>query len=141
MPPGLPDSGQYPNSFGRRSCHRAILKAILCRSTTTQRVIPEIGRDALIWPVRATPFRRAKIGKSATYRILRGLGSQTAAPNVDRAAGSARHQNCMQRRWQPMSLIELEKSRSEVITTMKDRFSSTELTALRNDLLQGGLID
>jgi hypothetical protein len=24
---------------------------------------------------------------------------------------------------------------------MKDRFSSTELTALRNDLLQGGLID
>jgi hypothetical protein len=26
-------------------------------------------------------------------------------------------------------------------TTMKDRFSSTELTALRNDLLQGGLID
>jgi hypothetical protein len=39
---------------------------------------------------------------------------------------------------------ELRKSRSEVITTMmsmKERFSSTELTALRNDLLQGGLID
>jgi hypothetical protein len=26
-------------------------------------------------------------------------------------------------------------------TTMKERFSSTELSALRNDLLQGGLID
>jgi hypothetical protein len=27
------------------------------------------------------------------------------------------------------------------MTTMKERFSSTELTALRNDLLQGGLVD
>jgi hypothetical protein len=26
-------------------------------------------------------------------------------------------------------------------TAMKERFSSTELTALRNDLLQGGLVD
>jgi hypothetical protein len=31
--------------------------------------------------------------------------------------------------------------RSEVKTTMKERFSVNELTALRNDLLQGGLID
>src|SRR2546425_12357788 len=27
------------------------------------------------------------------------------------------------------------------MTAMKERFSTTELTALRNDLLQGGLID
>jgi hypothetical protein len=27
------------------------------------------------------------------------------------------------------------------MTAMKERFSSTELTALRNDLLQGGLVD
>jgi len=33
------------------------------------------------------------------------------------------------------------KARSEVMTTMKERFSVTELTALRNDLLQGGMID
>jgi hypothetical protein len=52
-----------------------------------------------------------------------------------------RQQNCMQRCWHPVSLIQVEKSGSEVITAMKDRFSSTELTALRNDLLQGGLID
>jgi len=32
------------------------------------------------------------------------------------------------------------KGRSEV-TAMRERFSVTELTALRNDLLQGGLID
>jgi hypothetical protein len=31
--------------------------------------------------------------------------------------------------------------RSEVMTAMKERFSTTELTALRNDLLQGGMID
>jgi hypothetical protein len=46
----------------------------------------------------------------------------------------------MQRSWQAMSLIgkEIEVGGD---TTMKERFSSTELTALRNDLLQGGLID
>ena len=37
------------------------------------------------------------------------------------------------------------RSESEVMTAMemnmKERFSATELTALRNDLLQGGLID
>src|SRR6266852_3433267 len=54
-----------------------------------------------------------------------------------------RHQNCMQRWWHPVSLMRhsSKRSESEVITAMKDRFSSTELTALRNDLLQGGLID
>ncbi len=31
--------------------------------------------------------------------------------------------------------------RSEVMTAMKDRFSVIELAALRNDLLQGGMID
>ena len=38
-----------------------------------------------------------------------------------------------------MSLIRQE--RSEVMTTMTERFSVTELSALRNDLLQGGMID
>ena len=45
----------------------------------------------------------------------------------------------------PMSLIEQSSTRleSEVMTAMndKDRFTMTELTALRNDLLQGGMID
>jgi hypothetical protein len=55
----------------------------------------------------------------------------------------------------PMSLIRQEASRSEseVMTAMtnermtdakmndKDRFTMTELAALRNDLLQGGMID
>jgi hypothetical protein len=46
----------------------------------------------------------------------------------------------------PMSLIEQEveaRSKSEVMTAMndKDRFTVTELTALRNDLIQGGMID
>ena len=49
-----------------------------------------------------------------------------------------------------MSLIRLEvaRSESEVMTAMndkvmndKDRFTMTELAALRNDLLQGGMID
>ena len=33
------------------------------------------------------------------------------------------------------------ESRSEVRTAMKERFTATELTALRNDLLQGGMLD
>jgi hypothetical protein len=56
----------------------------------------------------------------------------------------------------PMSLIrqEARRSESEVMTAMtneemlmnakmndKDRFTMTELAALRNDLLQGGMID
>jgi hypothetical protein len=46
----------------------------------------------------------------------------------------------------PMSLIGKEvesRSESEVMTAMndKDRFTVTELTALRNDLIQGGMID
>ena len=49
----------------------------------------------------------------------------------------------------PMSLIGQEEtevgSKSEVMTAMnendKDRFTVTELTALRNDLIQGGMID
>jgi len=50
----------------------------------------------------------------------------------------------------PMSLIRQEgnRSESEVMTAMsdksmndKDRFTITELAALRNDLLQGGMID
>ena len=47
----------------------------------------------------------------------------------------------MQREWLPMSLIAQEKSRSEVMTAMKEQFSVTELAALRNDLLQSGMID
>jgi hypothetical protein len=50
----------------------------------------------------------------------------------------------------PMTLIRQESNRSEseVMTAMndkqlndKDRFTMTELAALRNDLLQGGMID
>ena len=46
----------------------------------------------------------------------------------------------------PMSLIAkvTRRSESEVMTAMmndKDRFTMTELAALRNDLLQGGMID
>jgi hypothetical protein len=50
----------------------------------------------------------------------------------------------------PMSLIRQRRNRSEseVMTAMmnekmndKDRFTVTELAALRNDLLQGGMID
>jgi len=49
----------------------------------------------------------------------------------------------------PMSLSnkDVKRSESEVMTAMekatndKDRFTMTELAALRNDLLQGGMID
>ena len=52
----------------------------------------------------------------------------------------------MQLEEQPMSLIGqviVARSKSEVMTAMndKDRFTVTELTALRNDLIQGGMID
>src|SRR5215467_5522503 len=54
----------------------------------------------------------------------------------------------MQLTWLPMSLI-AKRSESEVMTAMtyekatndKDRFTMTELAALRNDLLQGGMVD
>jgi hypothetical protein len=53
----------------------------------------------------------------------------------------------MQLEWLPMSLI-AKRSESEVMTAMnenkmndKDRFTMTELAALRSDLLQGGMID
>jgi hypothetical protein len=62
----------------------------------------------------------------------------------------------MQLEWVPMSLIGnvVVRSESEVMTAMlenamtterinndKDRFTATELAALRSDLLQGGMID
>ena len=52
----------------------------------------------------------------------------------------------MQLQQVPMSLIQASgnRSESEVMTAMmndKDRFTMTELAALRNDLLQGGMID
>lgn len=53
----------------------------------------------------------------------------------------------MQLWYLPMSLIakEARRSESEVMTAMydndKDRFTMTELTALRNDLLQSGMVD
>jgi hypothetical protein len=61
----------------------------------------------------------------------------------------------MQLEWLPVSLIGTKRSRSEseVMTAMfeqaihdraktdKDRFTATELAALRSDLLQGGMID
>ena len=58
--------------------------------------------------------------------------------------------DCMQLQQVPMSLIRKssKRSESEVMTAMiekatndKDRFTMTELAALRNDLLQGGMID
>jgi hypothetical protein len=58
--------------------------------------------------------------------------------------------DCMQLLQLPMSLIRQRRNRSEseVMTAMmnekmndKDRFTVTELAALRNDLLQGGMID
>lgn len=54
--------------------------------------------------------------------------------------------NCMQRLWHLMSLIPQEKfgrPGSEVVAMRddKERFTVTELTALRNDLLQSGMID
>jgi hypothetical protein len=71
--------------------------------------------------------------------------------------GRLRQSNCMQLIHLPMSLIrqQVTRSESEVMTAMtngmmmtndrimndKDRFTMTELTALRNDLLQGGMID
>jgi hypothetical protein len=47
----------------------------------------------------------------------------------------------MQQSGLPMSLIDQSTKRSEVMTAMKDRFTTMELSALRNDLLQGGMID
>src|SRR5215813_9877276 len=46
----------------------------------------------------------------------------------------------MQQKWRLASIITKERPRSEVMV-MRERFSTTELTALRNDLLQGGMID
>ncbi len=40
-----------------------------------------------------------------------------------------------------MSLIDQGRKRSEVMTAMRDRFTVMELASLRNDLLQGGMID
>lgn len=37
--------------------------------------------------------------------------------------------------------MSLMTKRAEVRTAMKDRFSVTELSALRNDLLQSGMVD
>ena len=67
---------------------------------------------------------------------------------VSKLWGRLRQPNCMQLVQVPMSLI-AKRSESEVMTAMndnerlndKDRFTMTELAALRNDLLQGGMID
>ena len=40
-----------------------------------------------------------------------------------------------------MSLIDQGRKRSEVMTAMRDRFTVMEVASLRNDLLQGGMID
>ena len=53
--------------------------------------------------------------------------------------------NCMQRMWHLVSLIakEMRRPGSEVMAMREDRerFTVTELTALRNDLLRSGMID
>ncbi len=79
---------------------------------------------------------------------LEGLGERIGK------VGYLRQPNCMQLSQLPMSLIGKsgKRSESEVMTAMtsnkmiekmndKDRFTPTELAALRNDLLQGGMID
>jgi hypothetical protein len=40
-----------------------------------------------------------------------------------------------------MSLIDQWAARSGVMTAMKEKFTVTELNVLRNDLLQGGMVD
>src|SRR5437879_11114802 len=66
---------------------------------------------------------------------------------ISTSAGDLRHTNCMQLQQVPMSLIR-QRSKSEVMTAMmnekmvgndKDRFTMTELAALRSDLIQGGM--
>jgi hypothetical protein len=56
-----------------------------------------------------------------------------------------RPRNCMQRRLDAVSLIPqmMKATGSEVMAMrdMRERFTVTELTALRNDLLQSGMID
>lgn len=47
----------------------------------------------------------------------------------------------MQQSVLPMSLIDHGGKGSETMMAMRERFSSLELAALRNDLLQGGMID
>src|SRR5579884_78918 len=68
---------------------------------------------------------------------------------VSTSVRELRHANCMQLPQMPMSLMR-QRSESEVMTAMtntkvvgndKDRFTLTELAALRNDLLQGGMVD
>src|SRR5689334_22268014 len=48
--------------------------------------------------------------------------------------------DCMQRIQVPMSLID-QCGRRSGVTTMKETFTVTELNALRNDLLQSGMVD
>src|ERR1700733_10563340 len=79
------------------------------------------------------------------------MKSKGTCPPVHKMRGRVRQRNCMQLVWLPMSLIATKRSESEVMTAMndrisnlsidKDRFTMTELAALRNDLLQGGMID
>lgn len=47
----------------------------------------------------------------------------------------------MQQSVLPMSLIEQSGRGSEGVTAVRERFSTMELAALRNDLLQGGMVD
>jgi hypothetical protein len=96
------------------------------------------------------------VGDPRCLQLLRITGvyeNQGSLPYVYEIKGQVRQQNCMQLVWLPMSLIATKqcRSESEVMTAMndrisnvsndKDRFTMTELAALRNDLLQGGMID
>jgi len=76
------------------------------------------------------------------FAVPRGLMKLNGFSDRIWIRGWPRQQNCKQRLWQLMSLIGQEvEGRSEVRTTMRERFTVTELTALRNDLLQSGMID
>src|SRR5258705_4781930 len=70
-----------------------------------------------------------------------GSGTRDSIRPVVNCAPKVRHFDCLQQSGLPMSLIPISGQRSEVMTAMRERFTVMELAALRNDLLQGGMID
>src|SRR5437763_11650637 len=72
------------------------------------------------------------------FGVCENLVTRKTVPNH---VPKLRHSDCMQQSGLPMSLIDQERKRSEVMTAMKDRFTVMELAALRSDLMQGGMLD
>ena len=106
----------------------------------------------ITWQVPRAPSE-AELDSRVALQLSKYLGvneNSRGSGEVCKPKDVLRQLNCMQLPWLPMSLIgtRLERSESEVMTAMidkvmndKDRFTMTELAALRNDLLQGGMID